>query len=162
MIPHKIFLIGLPGSGKSHFGKTLADDLGVALIDLDAYIEAEVGQTISSFFAEKGEILFREIESKCLQEIINNEQKAIIATGGGTPCFHNGIDLMLKSGFVIHLEVENPVLAKRLEKSDERPLVQQNVVKTILDLRSKRDRIYKKAHLTLLDRDIDKLKEKIF
>ena len=59
-----IFLIGLPGSGKSIFGKSLAAALDLNHVDLDQVIESKTNKSIDALFEIHGEAYFREIEKK--------------------------------------------------------------------------------------------------
>ncbi len=58
-----IVLIGMPGCGKTTFGRALAERLHRPFIDADAYLEEKEGRTIQSFFAES-EKAFRDAEEE--------------------------------------------------------------------------------------------------
>ncbi|MDR2157012.1 MAG: hypothetical protein LBO81_04460 [Clostridiales Family XIII bacterium] len=64
-----IFLIGMPGSGKTSFGKRAAKELNMTFLDTDAIIEERDGMTIAELFAQKGEPYFRARESAMIAEI---------------------------------------------------------------------------------------------
>lgn len=57
-----IVLIGMPGCGKSTFGKRMAKRLQLPFYDADSVLEEREQRTIKSFFAESEEA-FR--EAKC-------------------------------------------------------------------------------------------------
>ena len=57
------------GSGKTTVGKLLAKSLSLEFIDLDVYIENKHRKSIATLFEEKGEEMFRRIESQALQEV---------------------------------------------------------------------------------------------
>lgn len=119
----KIFLVGLMGSGKSFWCKKLAKKLKVGAYDLDALVETMEEKTISEMFEEDGEDFFRKSEAKMLR--LFAEKKAfVLATGGGTPCFHDNMTWMNKQGITIWLDEPVEVLVQRLtpEKS-HRPLI---------------------------------------
>jgi shikimate kinase len=61
----RIFLIGMPGSGKSHWMRKLAHHLSYESLDLDTYIEAREQQSIAELF-DMGEPYFREKETQAL------------------------------------------------------------------------------------------------
>ena len=81
-------LTGFMGSGKSTVGRLLAAQLAWHFIDLDAEIEQHTGLQISQIFEQKGELVFRDIEHKCLARVLGwaSEQDArvVLALGGGT------------------------------------------------------------------------------
>lgn len=127
-----IFLIGYMGSGKSVIGRKLAHKLHYEFIDLDEYIEKKYNQTISEIFAKQGEQKFRELENKYLKELIT-KSNAVIATGGGTPCFYDNMKLLNKHGITIYLKATPEFLFKRLKKSPQkRPLLEKNNKKELL------------------------------
>ncbi len=119
-----IFLIGMPSSGKSTLGRQLAKRLDYQFVDTDELIENQEIASISDIFKYKGEDYFRLIENKILKSIQPN-QKIIVATGGGMPCFHGGIDFIKANGTSIFLNVSPEDLLKRIQKSDinNRPLI---------------------------------------
>ena len=83
-----VCLTGFMGSGKSTVGRLLAAQLAWHFIDLDAEIEQHTGLQISQIFEQKGELVFRDIEHKCLARVLGwaSEQDArvVLALGGGT------------------------------------------------------------------------------
>lgn len=86
MFPERIYLLGMPGSGKSTLSKQLAKEINYHFLDLDEWIVQHERNSISEIFAIKGEEYFREIERKALLYSLTL-QRTVIATGGGTPCF---------------------------------------------------------------------------
>jgi shikimate kinase len=92
-------------------------------IDLDQQIEKDTSMTISEIFAANGEGFFREKERDALQEL-SKYDSIIIATGGGTPCFHNNMQWMNEQGITIWIDEPINILAERLKKEKEhRPLI---------------------------------------
>lgn len=121
----KIFVIGMMGSGKSFWTKKLSKKLKVGGYDLDFLIESHEEKTIPEIFAEDGEEYFRKAESKILKWF--GEKKAfVLATGGGTPCFHDNMNWMNKNGITVWIDEPIEVLAKRLEpEKAHRPLIRE-------------------------------------
>jgi shikimate kinase len=120
----RIFLIGFMGSGKSHWGTQLAEQLKTPFIDLDEQIVKLEGKSIADVFAEKGEEFFRVREKELLEEMIDKNPSMVISVGGGTPCFFNNIDLMKRKGCVVWLNTDVDVLLKRLiREKEKRPLI---------------------------------------
>jgi len=119
----KIYIIGFMGSGKSTYGKDLAEELGYDFLDLDIEIEKQAKANIASIFEEKGEDLFRKIEREALLNTVDLKD-TVIATGGGTPCFFDNLKWMNENGVTIYLKLLESDLKKRLEPvMAERPLL---------------------------------------
>lgn len=111
-------------SGKSTIGRKLANKLGLPFIDLDKIIEESQKQTIRSLMYQSGEENFRQIEKEMLYKIIEQNEHAVISTGGGTPCYYDNMQKMNESGTTIYLEVDIPTLVNRLMNSKtDRPLI---------------------------------------
>jgi shikimate kinase len=119
----KIFLIGMPGSGKSTIGRQIANELSMAFVDLDQEIEIQEGRLIKDIFSTNGEGYFRQVESNVLNLWCDSQKDFVLATGGGAPCFHNGIEAINKSGLSIFLDVPVQELVRRVEKNFDRPLL---------------------------------------
>jgi len=163
----KVFLIGLPGSGKTTLGKQLAKNLKVNFIDLDLSIEKLEGKSVQEIFAEKKENYFRELESKTLKDFCSNKDEFVLATGGGAPCFFDNIEAMNASGKTFFIDVPAREIASRLMKTNltERPLLAKLDPDQLKDkiefLRSQRISFYKQAQHTVLSLEeiLEKLKD---
>ena len=141
----KIFLIGMPGSGKSTIGKKLASHLRYSFIDFDAELERREGATIKAIFELKGEDYFRQVEAQVLSDVSKIEKDIVIATGGGTPCHYNGLNLMNTSGKTVFIDVSTETLIGRLKKDVSRPLLMEGVEQKIVKLYHERVATYEKA-----------------
>ncbi|WP_026778113.1 shikimate kinase [Polaribacter sp. Hel_I_88] len=121
----KIVLLGYMASGKSSIGKKLSKRLTMNFIDLDDYIIQKEEATIAEIFKQKGEIYFRNIESKYLKEILFKEEDFILSLGGGTPCYANNMNLINeKATTSIYLQGNVPTMVKRLiQKKAKRPII---------------------------------------
>ena len=155
-----IFLIGMPSSGKSTLGRQLAKRLDYQFVDTDDLIENQEIASIADIFKYKGEDYFRLVESKILKGIQPN-QKLIVATGGGMPCFHGGMDFIKTNGTSIFLNVPPEDLMKRIQKSDanNRPLIdkktsQQELLANIKKRYEDRLQFYEQAAIKI-DGSID-------
>lgn len=120
----RIFLIGFMGSGKTHWGKQLAERLQLSFYDLDEVIVQSEQMNIPGIFAEKGEEYFRNREKEMLEKLVDENPSMVVSCGGGTPCFFNNIEFMKKYGTVVWLNTSVNVLLQRLMKErNERPLL---------------------------------------
>lgn len=119
----RIFLIGFMGSGKSHVGKKLSKMTARPFIDLDDWIETQAQRSIRDIFKQSGEVAFRQIEQQALHEMLQFPE-AIIACGGGTPCFFDNMDWMNANGVTIYLQAQTDILVDRLKAGKaHRPLL---------------------------------------
>ena len=135
-------------SGKTKTGKLLAKQLELPFLDLDQFIEDEIGQKISNYFQAYGEEAFRKIESKCLHDI--PIQPSVISLGGGTPCFADNLAFIKNAGKSIYLKKKPEVLIGRLrEKKAKRPLVanltDEELQEFVLNTLKKREFYYQQA-----------------
>lgn len=119
-----IVLIGMPGSGKSSFGKRLARRLRCPLMDTDTMIVAKAGMSIPEIFARYGEDYFRDLESQCAREA-SEQQGVIISTGGGMILREANMETLRKTGTVFFID-RHPSLILRSTSLKDRPLVQDD------------------------------------
>ena len=115
-----ISLIGMPASGKTTLGRALAAHYGLPFVDLDAEIVARAGQVIPAIFLQHGEAYFRQLEAEVLREVLARPAPLVLATGGGTPCFHANLAALQAAGPTLWLSVPVPTLAARLAATAER------------------------------------------
>ena len=140
-----IVLVGIMGAGKSTVGKILADRLGMQFIDADQEIERAAGCTITDFFEKYGEVEFRKGEERVISRILAGEP-CVLATGGGAFMSEATRLLIKKIATSVWLRVSFEVLAKRLEKRSDRPLLQTaDPQQTLKALIKKRYPIYNDA-----------------
>lgn len=153
MAAERIFLIGMMGSGKSHWLKQMAKWNKSVGYDLDALIEMNEEKTIAEIFNEDGEVYFRKVESKILRWF-KEKKKYVVATGGGTACTQENTDWMKKEGVVIWLDESVDVLVKRLStEKAHRPLIfhlsEQELANFLEQKLVERHLFYKQAHYRL-------------
>lgn len=116
-----IYLIGMPGSGKTTLGKQLAKALNYSFVDMDEEIEKAERKSINEIFSKKGEEEFRDIEQDTLHEIATGKN-LVVSTGGGAPCFYDNMKFINNSGLSIFINVPAQELANRIVKGNERPM----------------------------------------
>ena len=150
----RISLIGFMGSGKTTIGKKLAGQLKIPFIDLDSFIEKKMQLTISEIFKEKGEVFFRTLEHKSLQEVFEQEGDFVLSVGGGTPCFHHNLQIINQHSQSFYINLPPKALFKRLANAkSERPLISSmnhnDLHEYIKSKLEDREVFYKKAHYTV-------------
>ena len=123
----KIFLTGMPGCGKSTFGRKVARELNLDFIDLDKEIIKLEGLSVTEIFESKGEDHFRRIESQLLKDISLSNNNFVLATGGGAPCFFDNMDFMNEQGHTVYIDTPIDTLLERLSLSgiNKRPLIKK-------------------------------------
>jgi shikimate kinase len=156
----KIFLLGLPGSGKTTLGKKLATTLQLPFVDLDKEIERKEGKPIREIFAEKKEDYFRKVESAELKRWCDSADDFVMATGGGAPCFFDNLEVINRSGKSIFLDVPASEIVRRMSLGpiEKRPLLaaggKDGLKDSIEFLRSNRLSYYRQAAITLSGSEI--------
>lgn len=122
---NKVILIGYMAVGKTTIGQLLAQKMNWKWLDLDKVVEKKVNLSVNEIFKLKGEIYFRKLEHEVFKEIIQNNEKVIISTGGGTPCYANNHLLVNGENIVsIYLCASIDVIFERLKNAKNmRPLV---------------------------------------
>ena len=163
----KIFIIGMPGSGKSTIGELLADKLGLPFFDLDEVIVEQEGASVSSIFEVEGEKYFREVESENLKDVTGQNESFVMATGGGSPCYHSGMEWMNEHGTTVFIDVSPEVLIERTSRQKDRPLLKANPRERVNQLYAERIHIYQKAQIHVqaeglsVEELVEQLREKL-
>ena len=139
-----IIFIGMPGCGKSTVGQILAERLGKIFVDADSEIVELAGKPIPEIFAQDGEEVFREWETKALGTV-GKSSGLVIATGGGCITKARNYPLLHQNGTIYWLK-------RDLEKLpiDGRPLSQAN---RLVDLYAKRQPLYTAFADVVIDND---------
>lgn len=133
--------------GKTTLGSAVSARLGIPFIDLDHAIVADAGMPVPRIFATEGEAGFRRRESKILQQVCNHP--AIVACGGGTPCFNQNMEMM-QNGTIVWLTAPLALLAQRIAaQPGTRPLFANgDIEETLAKLSEQRQPHYAKAHIS--------------
>lgn len=130
-----IYLIGMPGCGKSKTARHLSEITNYKIIDLDKYIEEKTGNKISEIFTKYGEKYFRHLENVSLSEINSSHSNLIVSCGGGIVTNEDNKEVM-RNGTTIFLDASVEVIKSHLELSDTvRPLLKTRTVEEIYNER---------------------------
>ena len=117
-----VYLVGMPGSGKSTVGPELARRLGVPFVELDEQIERAAGVSVREIFGREGEARFRELEAAALVNAGSNDP-SVISCGGGVVLEPANRVTLRATGEVVFLSVPLEVLRARVRPGAERPLI---------------------------------------
>lgn len=120
--PVSVFLVGMPGSGKTTIGRGLARELGLPFVDLDQQIEERCGVKIPVIFEIEGEPGFRKRESQVLDEV-TQQPGIVLATGGGAILAPENRRQLASRGRVVYLRASIDELYRRTARDRSRPLL---------------------------------------
>ncbi|MGC2517616.1 MAG: helix-turn-helix transcriptional regulator [Burkholderiales bacterium] len=119
----RIALIGLRGAGKSTLGVRLAKTLDAPFIELDREIEREAGTSLSEIFLLYGQAGYRRYERRCLEKVLEKNERAVIATGGSIVSEPGTYDLLLSTCFTVWLRAEpEEHMLRVVAQGDTRPM----------------------------------------
>lgn len=117
-----VYLVGMPGSGKSTVGPELAGRLGVPFVELDEEVERAAGVSVREIFEREGEARFRELEAAALVEVASRDP-SVVSCGGGVVLEPANRVTLRATGEVVFLSVPLEVLRSRIPPSADRPLI---------------------------------------
>ena len=117
-----ITLVGLMGSGKSSVGKRLAQALDLPFRDADDEVETAAGRSIPEIFEQLGEPAFRDGERRVIARLLEGPP-IVLATGGGAFMNAETRELIKARSISVWLKADLPILAKRVARKENRPLL---------------------------------------
>ena len=152
-----LFLVGMPGSGKSTLGRLLAKRLEKQFYDTDAELERRLGVTIPVIFELEGEPGFRDRESTIIGEFVPYTN-VILATGGGAILRVPNRVALKQNGTVLYLHATPETLWERTRRSKHRPLLQAaDPQGRLTELYEFRDPIYREVADFVVESDSEQV-----
>jgi XRE family aerobic/anaerobic benzoate catabolism transcriptional regulator len=147
----RIALLGLRGAGKSTLGAKLAQSLGVPFVELDREVEKEAGAKLGEMFAMYGQDAFRRFERRALERVLNQHERAVIATGGSLVTDPATYELLRESCRCVWLKASpEEHMSRVIAQGDMRPFKGRSAAQDeIRKLLADRDRLYARADVTL-------------
>ncbi len=140
----------MPGGGKSTVGRQLARQLGVSFVDTDHVIEERLGGYIRDYFAQHGEVAFRDLEQQVIDELTQSAT-GVLATGGGAVLREANRQALQDRSTVVYLRSSAEEIYRRLRHDTQRPLLQvADPLRKLRDLHRERDPLYRRtAHFVI-------------
>jgi len=144
-----IFVIGMPGSGKSSLGKKVASNLGIPYVDTDARIEQAFGCPTSQIFERYGEQAFRNAETNVLIQL-TCEPGSLVSTGGGMVLREQNREIMRNHGVIVLVDRPLEEIMGDI-KLNRRPLLAQKGLPEVERLYYERIDTYRSIADVVLD-----------
>ena len=144
----QIYLTGYMATGKSKVGPILAERLQRLYVDTDDLIVEADGRPIPDIFEQDGEAAFRRIEHACVEKA-SGMPAAVVALGGGAVTQEANWDVIRQTGVCLCFWATPEVIAERVSRSDERPLLvgmdDAALMDKILKMLAEREPYYSRA-----------------
>ena len=140
-----LFLVGLPGAGKSTLGRQIARRLHKRFVDADTELEQRLGVSIPTIFEIEGEAGFRDREEATLAELTVMTE-VVLSTGGGAVLRPANRARLRENGTVVYLHADPASLWDRVRHSRNRPLLQtSDPMSRLRELYAERDALYREV-----------------
>jgi XRE family aerobic/anaerobic benzoate catabolism transcriptional regulator len=147
----RIALIGLRGAGKSTLGAALADRLEMPFLELDRLIEEESGLTLNLIFDFRGQAGFRELERRCLEDVLRRHPCFVLATGGSLVSEPGTFERLLSSCFTVWVRASAEEHMQRvIAQGDMRPMANnRDAMSDLKRILAEREVLYSKADIQI-------------
>lgn len=119
----RIGLIGLRGAGKTTLGRLLAERLGWPFVELTREIERDYGADVAEILALAGQPGLRRQEFRALGRLVQERERAVVATPGGIVAEAASLDLLLARTHTVWLTASpEEHMARVAAQGDRRPM----------------------------------------
>jgi shikimate kinase len=148
-----LFLVGMPGCGKSTLGRLLAKRLNKPFYDADTELERRLGVSVPLIFELEGESGFRDREESVLADL-TTLTNIILSTGGGAILRPVNRERLAQGGTVLYLHAPPNTLWERTRRSKHRPLLQAaDPLARMRELYELRDALYREVADVVVESD---------
>lgn len=134
----RIYLIGLPGVGKTRIGKLLANKLNLNFYDTDELIENNNEKHPKDIINQNGEAYFRYLETNTLKDLLIVD--GIVSCGGGIVEISENRRYL--DGLVVYLKVDPKDLTFEKEEIEKRPILQKDGIQKLYDKRKTKYKVF--------------------
>jgi XRE family aerobic/anaerobic benzoate catabolism transcriptional regulator len=143
----RIALVGLRGAGKSTLGERLARLLHLPFVELDREVEKEAGTKLGEVFAMYGQEAFRRFERRALERVLNQHERAVIATGGSLVTDPQTYEMLLRRCICLWLRASpEEHMSRVIAQGDMRPFKGRSAaLQEIRQLLKDREALYSRA-----------------
>jgi len=146
-----VSLVGLRGAGKSTIGKSLAKQLSVPLVELDALVEKEANLSLGELFSLHGEAYYKRLAYEVLLKLLARNEPVVIATGGSIVTDAESWQLLRRRTHTVWLKATPEDHWKRvLGQGDTRPMANRtSAMAELRSILSQRGPLYAEAAQTI-------------
>jgi shikimate kinase len=132
-------LVGMPGSGKSTLGPSLAKSLVKGFIDTDICIESQESLKLQELLIKQGYLGLRKTEENVILSLDYHNQ--IIATGGSAIYSAAAMQHLKSLGPIVFLDVPLAELEQRINNADTRGIARAPT-QSFVDIYKERKPLY--------------------
>jgi XRE family aerobic/anaerobic benzoate catabolism transcriptional regulator len=125
--------------------------MGVPFIELDREIERQTGMALSEIFALYGQPGYRRQERRCLEAVVKQHERAVIATGGSLVTEAATYELLLSACFTVWVKARpDEHMSRVVAQGDYRPMADNaEAMEDLKAILTARTPLYAKADLAV-------------
>jgi XRE family aerobic/anaerobic benzoate catabolism transcriptional regulator len=143
----RIALIGLRGAGKSTLGEMIARELNVPYVELDREIELDTGMPLAELFSIYGQGEYRNVERRALERVLRENERAVIAVGGGVVSEKETYDFLLANCYTVWVAARpEEHMARVIAQGDLRAMAgNKEAMEDLRRILASREPLYRRA-----------------
>lgn len=153
-----IYLIGMPGSGKTTLGKLLAEKLSYKFIDINTEIEKDALMFLDEIVERYGMKTINKTETKLLEKFKDSEDTVYALNDS---VILNRRNKKFLNGKIIYLDTDERELTKRLKELYPKKIFQSVTLNTMLEERFLKYSTFATHIINNNTNDYDKVLEEI-